>query len=558
MNQDLKHLAHEGKGISHSYNSALKSAQSLVERDTIDLQERLHLAEKDVKDAQDQTRSDEEFLCQQQDAVDRLQHTLDDVVRTLGTFIQNNLTHWADNLRSPDVEAVMRVLKDFNPEAVESRTGRCVRIPETAHIETMKALRGARARLSAFREVMRGQDALMKDQSSKHDELEVKYTKVLELVSQRDHEVTLLGNRNTDLQKQIEDYERVIKHSHASLAEKDRALRDKTIALDRVVQTYNDYVKEKEELTGLVNQSTDYYAGLINEKQEEVDDLRSQLGSAREEILARQHDVRNVLAQTQAMLGARSITGGSPGPNMSKAHRVLGRDKEKEKDKPKRSLFDRKGLSPISATDLCSSESRFSSKEALSSHPSLTSSADRPVHGRRASDPFREVSARTDSIGAMERHGRHIIGGGNPQIGSSLKQLPTPPPHLPPRPAMSQTRSNYQNWSPTPQTSGAASSSSPSQLTPKTPIRRVLSLIPEASVEDSGSTRAESMTNSDKEAYRYSINALDLMGSPNAQLNQRDALRMPKDHTRKKSDESQGGHQSEGSEVMTVAEMYHT
>ena len=523
----------------------------------------MHLAKKDLKDAQDQTRSDEELLVQQQDAVDRLQHTLDDVVRTLGTFIQNNLTHWADNLRSPDVEAVMRVLKDFSPEAVESRTGRCVRIPESAHIDTMKALRGARARLAAFRDILQGQDALMKDQSTKHDELEIKYTKVVKLVSKRDDEVKRLENHNAELQKQIGKYEEILQRSQASLEEKDRALRDKTSALDDVSRTYNDYMKEKEELTGLVTQSTDYYAGLINEKQEEVDDLRSQLGSAREEILARQHDVRNVLAQTQAMLGARSTSGGSPGPNMSKAHRVLGRDKEKEKDKPKRSLFDRKGLSPISATDLCSSESRFSSKEALSSHPSSTSSADRPVHGRRASDPFREVGARSDSVGAMERHGRHVIVGGNlvggnPQIGSSHKQLPTPPPHLPPRPAMSQTRSTYQNWSPTPQTSGVASNSSPSQLTPKTPVRRVLSLIPEASVEDSGSTRAESMTSSDKEAYRYSINALDLMGSPAAQLSQRDALRMPKDHSRKKSDDSEGAQQSEGSEVMTVAEMYHT
>lgn len=525
-----------------------------------------------MKNAQDRTRSDEELLVQQQDAVERLEHTLDDVVRTLGTFIQNNLTHWADNLRSPDVEAVMRVLKDFSPEAIESRTGRCVRIPETAHIDTMKALRGARARLSSFREILKGQDALMKEQSSKHDELEVKYTKVLDLVSDRDNEVKSAGNRNAQLQKQVEDYERVVRRSHASLEDKDRALREKSQALDDknrdledAVRRYKDYVKKEEELTGLVDQSTHYYAGLFNEKQEEcdqkqeeIDELRSQLGSAREEIIARQHDVRNVLAQTQAMLGARPIAGGSPGPNISKAHRVLGRDKEKEKDKPKRSLFDRKGLSPISATDLCSSESRFSSKEALSSHPSLSSSADRPVHGRRASDPFREVSARTDSIGAMERHGRHITVGGNPQIGSSHKQLPTPPPHLPPRPAISQTRSNYQNWSPTPQTSGVAGTSSPSQLTPKTPVRRVLSLIPEASVEDSGSTRAESMTNSDKEAYRYSINALDLMGSPSAQLSQRDALRMPKDHSRKKGDESEGAQQSEGSEVMTVAEMYHT
>ena len=457
------------------------------------------------------------------------------------------------------------MLKDFSPEAIESRTGRCVRIPETAHIETMKALRGARARLSSFREVMKGQDAMMKDQSFKHDNLEIKYTNVLKLVSERDNEVRLAGNRNAELEKQVEDYERVLRRSHASLEQKDRALRDKNRDLDDAVRRYNKYVKEKEELTGLVDQSTDYYAGLLNEKLEEcdqkqgeIDDLRSQLGSAREEILARQHDVRNVLAQTQAMLGVRPIAGGSPGPNMSKAHRVLGRDKEKEKDKPKRSLFDRKGLSPISATDLCSSESRFSSKEAVSSHPSSTTSKGKAVQDRRASDPFHEVGTRTDSIGAMERHARNLIIGSSPQGASYHKLLPTPPPPLPRRHVMNQARNNHQNWSPTTQTSGAASSSSPSPLTPKTPVRRVLSLIPEASVEDSGSTRAGSITNSDKEVYRYSINALDLMSSPNAQLSQRDALRMPKEHSRNTSEESDGGHNSEGSEVMTVAEMYHT
>jgi hypothetical protein len=89
----------------------------------------------------------------------------------------------------------------------------------------------------------------------------------------------------------------------------------------------------------------------------------------------------------------------------------------------------------------------------------------------------------------------------------------------------------------------------------RTPARRILSLIPEASVEDSDSVRAASTTSSEKEVYRRSILALDLLNTSeitDASSTGSGTLTINANRPDRASRSS-----SEGSEIMTVSQMYH-
>lgn len=539
--QDLQESTQEARVITNSYRSALKSAQSLLERDTIDLRERLHFAERDLEVAQAQTVAAYKTIGEKEESINHLQQNLDYVVHVLGSFVRKNVGNWVEDFQNAETQTVMGVLEDFDRDPLKINRDRFIRVSQSSHQNTLIDLHQARTKLAYYQEVIASQDAVIKEQSAQLDQQVDKYANVLVTIGKRDQEIARLEQQQQELQGQFKMCETTLQRSQEVIDEN-------TKARDEALKRQQASMKRQDQLQRHIDHSTKYYSAVLNEKQTLIDDLKSQLGSAREEILARQHDVRNVLTHTQAMLSAHPASPINSGPNLSKAHKILGRDRDREPEKPKRSIFDRKGLSPISPTDLGSPvDPHFSSKELAGKSSSAHAKSPRTWH---LNDPFSDFGPRTDSL-APTRATISLKSSGNPvRVANTSKQLPT----IPVLTSQTSARDSHQKThqdSPTPKASFI------SQATPKTPVRRVLSLIPEGSGEDRGSVKTMSMTSSDKDICRRSIHALDLLNTTGTNVSPSGPQHL--DAARKASEETQGGSsQGDGSEVLSVAQLYHS
>lgn len=545
----------EARAISNTYECAIRSAESLIERDTLNLQERLHLTESELKQVRAQSRASATVLLKKDEKIDALYQTLNHIVRTLGPYIQRNAARWAKVARDPDTEYVLQMVTDFGDFSQESQL-QYVRIPESTHLDLSTRIRLATAEVEKYRSVAQDQDTLIKTQSKQLDRQLDKYEESLRTVKSRDHEVMLLCLRNTELEEKIESYEVALQRNHAALTERDQSRQDNELL--------------REELNQLRSQCTRQ----LGDKDSTISDLHQKLGRAREEILARQADVRNVITHTQAMLvapgQARNETTGSNNTPI-RSSRGIGRNTDNDKKRTflpssQSSMFlGFQHINPdLMTTPNSNPNSKYSNKEVVgcdkrkfhtscgSSSSSARTASTTPSQRRPSDDPFggvdTHVRPRVESLGALGRDGVQYHPPSNSQ-----KQLPMPPSLLPRLPSstlltpnpfdtsspppMATTSSPQPSLSPSPylrpqykpqphsqtpslppsQPLNYDTSTSPPQptspLPTRSPARRVLSLIPEASVEDSESPRAPSASSSDREMYRRSIYALDLLNS---------------------------------------------
>lgn len=536
----------EARTISNTYESALRSAESLIERDTINLQERLHLAESDLNKAHALSDALERTLLEKKEAISELGYTLYEVVRVLGGFIQRNVEHWVDDYHEAETQSVLQIIADYGPPIKEFEN-QFIRIPESSHRELKSAFHDANKQMAHYRAIARTQDAMIKDQSTQIDQQLDRYEQSLKTIKERDHGVMLLCQRNTNLEEKVETYETALRQSQAALTEGDQAK------------------KENEELRQEIKQLTGFFQLQLDEKDAKLADMRSKLGSAREEVLARRADVRNVITQTQALMVPLS----QDADNDHKSSRIQGRNKDKGKKprfphSPSGLFLGFQHLNPDLMTSP-NSASRFSSKEvvecektskalhlscASSSSTSARTASSTPTHGRRASDPFCDLRPRNESLGAVERDGTSA------RSADIQKQLPAAPPALLPQvpPSNSLLHPNDAPSS-SPRTSSPALPSMSHDDPPpglRTPGRRILSLIPEASHEDSESVRAPSATSSEREVYRRSVHALDYLNSSSVAEEDESVSGRVVGKTEGPSRSS-----SEGSDVMTVSQMYH-
>ncbi|KIV82123.1 hypothetical protein PV11_04253 [Exophiala sideris] len=516
LNKDLTAFSDDMRLITTSYRKIVESAESLAERDTKVCQDRLKELEDQVSDASQMIDAKDKTVEDQGRDIHALKHTILEIVRILGTFIQNNVASWADSINEPRTQEVLQLISDYSRPG-DNKSIRYVRIPEAAMSKYVKDLQDSRALVNQYREVVHSQSTMVNEQSENLDVYADKYEAALRVGKQREHEIVLLAQQNEELTIKVEEADAALAQSQeASLDAEAMALR-------------------YEELRGNMNSLKVAHELELDQRDAEIANLRQKLGTAREEVFARREDVRNIISQTQSMLQTPAIAE-PPGKNShaSKALRFLGMEKEKSK----------RGALPVSRSMLTfaprsvdtgplSADSRFSSKElarpvgrpaphhVASDGPPVyaQTTSNTPVEDGRASSAttLPMIRPRSDSLSAMQRRGAP-----SPPVDTQ-KSLPEPPERPHARRLSSAQIAEITESIQSPTAAQVATDYFKNSILGQTAARRVLSNIPEgASRIPSGSSArnldevyedGDSVASSDREVFRRSICALDMLNS---------------------------------------------
>ena len=485
---------HDARFISNTYEGALRSAESLVERDNQPFEKRVQWVESELKKAHAQSDIDHKTLLQKEELVSQLEHTLHDSVRIMGAFIQTHVEHWFENYPGDETRDIMQIICDYGRSHKKSGETRYVRIPESSQLEMLSVVQEAEEETRNYRAMATCQDVMIKDQSEQMDRQLDKYEQSLKTIKERDHEVALLCQRNNELEKKLETYEKALQRSQAAHAEKDLA------------------DKENEELRQEVRQVKGFYKGQLDEKETRLAECRSMLGSAREEVLARKADVKNVISQTQAIMIPRNQTADKTRKGGYKSPKIKTKTFGRSRDKARKIGLPHSQSNVFPGFSAKSND--YSTKEVAPEMNGLRMNSTHPNRVRRASDPFSDIRPRQDSLGAVTRDGIQPK-----SLVDVQKQLPAAPPAiLPsiPNSTLLHPKDVFSSSSSPHSSSPGLPSNSPllhQEALPRTPNRRILSFIPEASIEDSESLRAPSVTSSEREEYRRSIHAFDMLSS---------------------------------------------
>ncbi|KIW68974.1 hypothetical protein PV04_04882 [Phialophora macrospora] len=531
LNSVLRTFSDQMRAITAEYRKVVEQAESLAERDGKANNERIKGLEEQVEEALGLMDAKDKEIEERDQRISELRNTVHEIARLLGTFIQNKLPSWVDTINEPRTQHVLRIIADYtqndNPASVDY-----LRVPEETLNKYATDLREARNLVGEYRKVLHGQSAMIKDQSQNLDAHAVKYEKALRLVREKDHEILLLVQQNDDLTRQLQENQTALAESQETATE---------------AEVMN---RRYEELRGNMESLKTAHELELDQKDAEIANLRQKLGSAREEVFARREDVKNVVAQTQAMLQAQPDPSSAAvkSSSTSKALRFFGMEKDKYRKGNMPASQSTMALSSVDAGYSSKEVAPALSKEALRHRPSLQTHTnqrsartapntpiDRTSHssGEAAwtaavnqprSDPVALAPPRSDSLGY----------GSDPASPVSPinkdKPLPADPMSMSQlatarlagitssieSPLQAQIASDYLSHGIMGQTSQTA--------------RRVLSRITEVSTpksrqsedgdpssrlesvrEDAGSDH--SVASSDREVYRKSISALDMLNS---------------------------------------------
>ena len=520
--------------ITSEYRKVVEAAESLAERDFRADEERLKGLEERIEEAVGLLEAKDKEIEDRDHRVSAMRSTVHDIVRILGTFIQANLPSWVDTITDPRTQQVLHVVADYTRDGIPGSVD-YVRVPEDTLTKYVTDLREARALNVDFHKVLHGQSAVIKDQSQKLDAQVVKFENAVKLVQSKDHEILLLSQRIDDLARQLQN-------SQVALAEN----RDAAAEAETGSRRYD-------ELRGNMESLKTAHELELDQKDAEIANLRQKLGSAREEVITSREDVKNVASQKETMLQtqtdpphATTKTG-----TTSKALKFFGLEKDKYKKINLPGSQSTLGLSTVDLRHSSKGVAPAVSKEELHHRPSLqtranprstrstpstpidlsfdssglygASFATGPLSGSHGPAP-----PRLDSLGAPQQYG------GNPTSPAMPADRFKP---LPKDPKLSQLA--------TARLAGATSSiESPlqAQITSdylshgimgqtQQSARRVLSRITEVSTppqsrrsegedtdvrlervrEDDSSDN--SVSSIDREVYRKSLNALDMLNS---------------------------------------------
>ncbi|KIW27994.1 uncharacterized protein PV07_07686 [Cladophialophora immunda] len=517
LSSALKSFSDHLRLITAEYRKIVESAESLAERDTKASCEQLNELEGQVEEALERMAAKDKEIEDKDRRISELRNTVHEVTRLLGTFIQNNIPTWVDTMREPRTLQVLRIISDYTRDEPHGSVD-YVRVAEDTLDKYVGNLREARNFIREYRKVLHGQGAMIRDQSKNLDAHVDRYNKAVRLVQEKDHELLLLVQQNDDLSRQLQECRVIIAESRQQRTDSEKM------------------VRRYEELQGTMISLQTRHTLELDQRDAEISNLRQKLGSAREEVFARREDVKNVISQAHAMLQASTDSApvAAKNSNASKALRFFGMERDKEKY--------RKGTIPTSYSMIGfpSSDSRFSSKEvaptvdraALRHRPSLQTHTNpralttpsTPIDGSQVSiesvmtAPI--VRPRSDSLGATQRYGALTA---SPM--DTDKSLPDPPAYLRPHLPAARVAEMAQSVE-SPLAAQITSDYFKNGIMGQTAARRVLSKITEVSdlhsSPDSGvqtervldeNKSDHSVASSDREVYRKSICALDMLNS---------------------------------------------
>ena len=430
----------------------------------------------------------------------------------------------------------MQLIADYSPAAGGLRSplqlsSPFLRIPETTFHTHLQNLRDIQAKVQSYRQLAQGQNDLIKSQSVDLDQRLIEYEECLKTIKERDHEIILLVEQRDAQKRIIEDYESGRRVSEGVKIEQERLVRQRQNMEWTIKNLKVDHAKQ------------------IEDRNAEVSNLRQKLGNAWEEVMARKADVKHVISQTQALLAPPEMREVGPDTLASKERKVLEKDQSKSRTLPSsRSML---SLSISESTvgfgnlDIPAAPHSALERITYDTKSKMHMEARSPkiddqgwgcgIARKRGSVPNlrRPVGAieeprprpRNDSLGARSNHRRtndlelletivkdSVDESATVSSFKAEKALPTPP----------DVRSEHGSIHNSEGGHSVTEEVLQDLLQPDVPNHgfgatlssrnRVLSGIPEISGEDGESQNSSpSATSSDKEIYRKSINALNLI-----------------------------------------------
>ena len=524
--QVLKTFSDQMRSISSDYRKCVETAESLAERDVKAEHERANALEAQFEEALAVMEDKDREIEERERRISELQNTVRDIASLLGTFIQNNMPSWVDTINEPRTQQVLHIIADYQRNSGDEAL-QYLRVPEETLKKYAADLGEARNLVGEYRKVLHGQGAMIKDQSRNLDAYVQKYENSIKFVKQKEHEILLLVQQSDDLGSQLQECRAVLSETQEIAAEAENTSR------------------RYEELRGNMESLKTAHELELDQRDAEIANLRQKLGSAREEVFARREDVKTVVAQTQAILHAQPDphTVAAKSSNASKALRFFGMERDRYKKATMPGSQSSLGLSSLDARYSTKEVAPAVGKETLRHRPSLQThtnpraartTQNTPVDGspgftdarwtgsatRPRSGSLEHIQSRTASPSSAQCH--------EPALPSPVdKHKPLPDRPLTETrvssarlagitssiesPLQAQITSDYLSHGIMGQTSQSA--------------RRVLSKITEASSHASlgddhrlSPVRDEnesdhSISNSDREVYRKSICALDMLNS---------------------------------------------
>ncbi|EXJ94605.1 hypothetical protein A1O1_03001 [Capronia coronata CBS 617.96] len=535
--KDLKSFSDEIRLIATSYHKVLESAESLVERDTKVCHERLKELEAQVEEALNKMEAKDEEIAEQARTNADLTHTIRDIVHILGSFIHDYVSSWVGSINEPRTEQVLEIISDYARYSdCKNESIPYVRVPKSTIAQYTKEVRESQAVAKEYRELLHEQSAMIHEHSRNLDVYTNKYEVAVRVIKEREHEVLLLVQNTDTLTSRLEECEAALAQSQESIAE-----------LESSAGRYD-------ELRGNMESLKIAHTLEIGQRDEEIARLRQMLGSAREEVFARRADVKNIISQTQAGLAVPDMPSAATaraGPT-SKALRFFGMDRDKERGRrpalpssqsmigftsshhdattqPLDTRYSSKEVAPVKSKSFLRNVSPLGRRRQAQTTPNTPVDSSDSGSGSMASLPVHVgISPRSDSLGATQRHG---------VLASPIntrKALPQPPARPQPQFASAARLAAITQAVESPNAMQIASDYLEHSILGQTQTvaRRVLSKIPELSIHSpsqagdatddrlSGSDNdnvdddeAESVASSDREVYRKSVCALDMLNA---------------------------------------------
>ena len=521
--------------MSTTYENAIQRAESLCERDIKAVQEKLENAEADLCEALAAIDGQRDIISEKEEVIKALQHNSDAIVQILGAFIEDTLPASVHSLETERVHEVMQLIADYSPATGGPRSplqlsSPYLRVPEPTFHTHLQNLRDIQAKVQSYQQLAQGQNDLIKSQSADLDQRVIEYEECVNTIKERDHEILLLVEQSNAQKTVIEEYESGRKVSAGVKVEQERS------------------VKQRQNMEWTIKNLKVEHAKEIEHRDAEIDNLRQKLGRAWEEVLARKADVKSVISQTQALLAPPELREIGPDTLSATERQMLGKNKAKSNVLPSsRSILSLSisestlgfgnldvPAAPRSAVERITYETKPKAHvEPRSPRVDDQSwgcgiSRERSVPTLRWAVGAVEDSRprpRNDSLGAMSNDLRvsdlelleTIVKSSVDENSTATsinteKALPIPPGIRPEHGSIHNSDGGHSVTEELLQDLLPPEVPSHNFGTPLSPRNRVLSGIPELSGEDAESQNSSpSATSSDKEVYRKSIDALNLI-----------------------------------------------
>lgn len=282
--QDLQSIAGDARKISITYERAVKSAESLLERDAEGNSGKVERLQRDLCAANTAIEKlrNSEYLKDRTNL--QLRESIDLIVTSFTSFMRKNEKVFDE--KDPEYQPLLHILDDYRYSARDagSSVSQYIRVLETTYLKDVSELQESKTTNIKYRELAMEQNNIIRTQSLKLDDQVESLQKAFVTIRTRDQEIKLLRQEIHKHEDIIKDYENGLSGAQATKDE------------------YDSLVKAHEDLQWTLNSVKNAHEKELEHRDLEIANLRAKLGNTTQELAVRKADVKNVITHTQALL----------------------------------------------------------------------------------------------------------------------------------------------------------------------------------------------------------------------------------------------------------------